>query len=59
MLDVIYIAIVVLFFVGSWAFTKACERLYEGQRMDYIIAGIAALFLFGYLIYALLRPEKF
>ncbi|MGA2483952.1 MAG: K(+)-transporting ATPase subunit F [Candidatus Acidiferrales bacterium] len=27
--------------------------------MDYIIAGIAALFLLGYLIYALLRPEKF
>jgi len=27
--------------------------------MDYIIAGIASLFLFGYLIYALLRPERF
>jgi len=27
--------------------------------MDYIIAGIAALGLFGYLIYALLRPERF
>jgi len=27
--------------------------------MDYIIAGIATLFLFAYLIYALLRPEKF
>ncbi|HEV2492039.1 MAG TPA: K(+)-transporting ATPase subunit F [Terriglobia bacterium] len=27
--------------------------------MDYIVAGIAALFLFGYLIYALLRPERF
>jgi len=27
--------------------------------MDYIIAGIAAFFLFVYLIYALLRPEKF
>jgi len=27
--------------------------------MDYIIAGLAALFLFGYLVYALLRPEKF
>jgi len=27
--------------------------------MDYLIAGIAALFLFGYLIYALLRPEQF
>jgi len=27
--------------------------------MDYIIAGIAALGLFVYLIYALLRPERF
>ncbi|MGO9273727.1 MAG: K(+)-transporting ATPase subunit F [Terriglobia bacterium] len=24
-----------------------------------MIAGITALFLFGYLLYALLRPEKF
>jgi len=27
--------------------------------MDYIVAGIAALFLFAYLLYALLKPEKF
>jgi len=27
--------------------------------MDYIIAGIATVFLFAYLVYALLRPEKF
>jgi len=27
--------------------------------MDYIIAGVASVFLFGYLIYALLKPEKF
>lgn len=27
--------------------------------MDYVVAGIAALGLFIYLIYALLRPEKF
>jgi len=27
--------------------------------MDYVIAGIAAAFLFGYLVYALLRPERF
>jgi K+-transporting ATPase KdpF subunit len=32
-----------------------CERKY----MDYIIAGVASAFLFGYLIYALLKPEKF
>jgi K+-transporting ATPase KdpF subunit len=27
--------------------------------MDYLIAGIAAALLFGYLITALLRPERF
>jgi len=27
--------------------------------MDYVIAGITALLLFIYLMYALLRPEKF
>jgi len=27
--------------------------------MDYIIAGIASIGLFIYLIYALLKPEKF
>jgi K+-transporting ATPase KdpF subunit len=27
--------------------------------MDYIIAGIASALLFLYLIYALLRPERF
>jgi len=27
--------------------------------MEYIVAGIASLIVFGYLIYALLRPEKF
>ncbi|MBS1874942.1 MAG: K(+)-transporting ATPase subunit F [Acidobacteria bacterium] len=27
--------------------------------MDYWIAGLAALGLFGYLLVALLRPEKF
>ncbi len=29
------------------------------MTLDYIISGIAALFLFGYLVYALLRPERF
>ncbi len=40
--------------------------LYQGLRpalteesMDYIIAGIVTVLLFGYLIYALLRPERF
>jgi len=27
--------------------------------MDYFLAGIAAFFLFLYLVYALLKPERF
>jgi len=27
--------------------------------MDYFIAGIVSVFVFGYLMYALLRPERF
>jgi K+-transporting ATPase KdpF subunit len=27
--------------------------------IDYLLGGAVALFLFGYLIYALLRPERF
>jgi len=27
--------------------------------MDYVVAGVASVGLFIYLIYALLRPEKF
>jgi K+-transporting ATPase KdpF subunit len=37
--------------------------LREGLRqvigMDYIIGGITTVLLFAYLIYALLKPEKF
>ncbi|PYV37129.1 MAG: K(+)-transporting ATPase subunit F [Acidobacteria bacterium] len=33
----------------------SCRR----RTVDYIIAGIAALALFIYLVYALLRPERF
>jgi K+-transporting ATPase KdpF subunit len=29
------------------------------EAMDYIIAGITSLGLFVYLLYALLRPERF
>jgi len=27
--------------------------------MDYLIAGLTSVLLFAYLVYALLRPEKF
>jgi K+-transporting ATPase KdpF subunit len=38
---------------------QGLRQAVEDNNMDYIIAGIASLGLFIYLIYALLRPEKF
>jgi K+-transporting ATPase KdpF subunit len=35
------------------------ERLREVVTMELLTAGIVALLLFGYLLYALLRPERF
>jgi K+-transporting ATPase KdpF subunit len=44
------------------SFAGLSQRPATGFRrkfMDYIIAGVASLGLLIYLIYALLRPEKF
>jgi K+-transporting ATPase KdpF subunit len=38
---------------------KSLRQAVGDKSMDYIVAGIACLGLFIYLIYALLRPEKF
>jgi K+-transporting ATPase KdpF subunit len=35
------------------------EVVTGGNTMDYVIAGIASVLLFFYLIYALLKPERF
>jgi K+-transporting ATPase KdpF subunit len=45
---------------GLLGFHEGLRQVVERRgTMDYIIAGIASLGLFIYLIYALLRPEKF
>ena len=47
-------------------FLRSDVELYESfgaslrkVQMEYVIAGITAIFLFIYLMYALLRPERF
>jgi K+-transporting ATPase KdpF subunit len=40
-------------------FYQSLRQALGADSMDYIIAGITSLALFAYLIYALLRPEKF
>jgi K+-transporting ATPase KdpF subunit len=49
-----------------WAFAGpsprrviACRLTKDKLTMEYLLAGVIALGLFIYLIYALLRPEKF
>jgi len=44
---------------GLLGLHEGLRQAVEDNNMDYIIAGIASLGLFVYLIYALLRPEKF
>jgi K+-transporting ATPase KdpF subunit len=57
-----------LLYRGNGAVLHSVLVLHQGVRkalatrerhMDYIVAGIAAAGLFGYLFYALLKPEKF
>jgi K+-transporting ATPase KdpF subunit len=36
---------------------SACEE--EAMTFDYILGSIASLVITGYLIYALIRPERF
>jgi K+-transporting ATPase KdpF subunit len=38
---------------------KGVRQIVGDASMDYLIAGIVCLALFIYLIYALLRPERF
>jgi K+-transporting ATPase KdpF subunit len=38
---------------------EGVRQVVGGNPMDYVIAGVASFGLFVYLVYALLRPERF
>ena len=67
MLDIAYIALTVVFFGLMLAYVRGCERLgSEGKARgravmsgETIVAGVVSLLLLVYLVYTLLRPEKF
>ena len=59
MLDLFYVAIGCAFLLALLGLHQGLRQAVRERNMDYIIAGIASLGLFVYLIYALLRPEKF
>jgi K+-transporting ATPase KdpF subunit len=46
-------------FCADVGFHQGLRPAVRTNDMDYIIAGIVTVFLFAYLIYALLRPERF
>jgi K+-transporting ATPase KdpF subunit len=41
------------------AFHQSLRPVVRNGMMEYVIAGIAAVGLFVFLVYALLRPERF
>ena len=62
MLDIIFIAATALFFAIGIFYVRGCETIEVGGGS--MTAGDAALlvicvFLFGYLLYALLKAEEF
>jgi K+-transporting ATPase KdpF subunit len=45
--------------VGFLGHHEYLRQALRRNTMDYIITGIASIGLFAYLIYALLKPERF
>jgi K+-transporting ATPase KdpF subunit len=39
--------------------SKAASGCEDVMLVDFVVAGVVALLLLGYLAYALIRPEKF
>ena len=60
-MDLIYLAIVVIFFLLSGWLISALERLLGDMTMNvmYVLGGILSLGLLVYLMVALLKPEWF
>lgn len=61
MLDLVFIAVTILFFLIALAYVRGCEKLQEEKLMNLesILGLVVAALLLIYLAYALLRPEKF
>jgi K+-transporting ATPase KdpF subunit len=62
MRDIIFVAVTVAFFLISIAYVKFCDRIRWGENAmdaESIIMLIVSAGLMVYLLYALLRPERF
>jgi len=60
MKDLAYVVATAVFFLLSWLYVRACERVW-GKRVDleYLIGMLLSVLLCVYLVYALLKPERF
>ena len=62
MLDVVFIAATVVFFAIAAAYVWACDRLVAGgvpMSVDDVAGLTVAVLLTAYLLYALVRAERF
>ena len=61
MFDLAYIVLVVVFCALAIAYARVAPRLYGKRRVNtaYLVLGLVAAVLLLYLLYALMRPEKF
>ena len=60
MLDILFIAIGLAFFGSAILYTRACDRLLGASMMlDYLLGAAVTIFVLCYLVYALIRPERF
>ncbi len=64
--DLVYLLLTLAFFGLMLAYVRGCERLgrdASGEERPMsaltILAGVLAVLILAYLVYSLLRPEKF
>ena len=53
--DIIFITAIAVFAVAAIGYVRASETMKAGNAVLLVLCAV----LFGYLVYALLRPEKF
>jgi K+-transporting ATPase KdpF subunit len=58
MFDTMMLAIGVASFAAFLAYVTLCERMWA-MGFDYILGAAVSLVILVYLVYALVRPEKF
>ena len=48
-----------IYVISVYQGTRKRQKAEEAMNAEYIVTGIIALMLLGYLVFALLKPEKF